>query len=356
MGNNKEIVEKFQSLLLDMVKTQIPDIHLCSWMAPYVRKHDWNIEYLEKYWILEKDEIWSIIKEMIWQEWFEFFIENFEKDFSYALWEAKFRVNIFHDSKWYSVAIRYIPIEIPSLESLNITKEIKSLLHRWKWLILVTWPTWSWKSTTLASMVNYINNNFKKHIITVEDPIEFNLKSSKCLINQREIWSHCTSFARAIKSALREDPDVIMVWEMRDPETISAALTLAETWHLVLSTLHTNDTVQTIDRIIDSFPSAAQSQIRSQLAMSLNWVVSQILLPKKDSGTRVVAREILINTDAVKSLIISWNIHQLYSIIELSWQDWMILMDKYLDTLYEKWLISKDTFNSRIRDKDLIKN
>lgn len=356
MSEKKEIIENFKSLLSDMIKSQIPDLHFSSGLAPYIRKHDWNMQYFEEFWMLDKDDVWAIIEEMIWKEWFADFRQCLEKDFSYSLNEAKFRVNIFHDSRWYSIALRYIPIEIPSLETLNITKEVKNLLHRWKWLILVTWPTWSWKSTTLASMIQYISQNFKKHIITIEDPIEFNLKSNKCLINQREIWTHCESFARAIKSALREDPDVVMVWEMRDPETISAALTLAETGHLVLSTLHTNDTVQTIDRIIDSFPSWSQNQIRTQLAMSLSWVVSQILLPKKDFWNRVVAREILINNDAVRSLIISWNNHQLYSIIELSGSEWMILMDKYLQSLYSKWIISKETFNSRIRDKDLVKN
>lgn len=166
-------------------------------------------------------------------------------------------------------------------------------------------------------MIEYINTTMKKHIITIEDPIEFNFQGKDCLIHQREVGTHTDSFARAIKSALREDPDIIMVGEMRDPETIQAALTLAETGHLVLSTLHTNDTVQSIDRIIDAFPTAQQSQVRVQLAMSLSAVMSQTLLPKKNSGGRIVAREILMNNDAVRSIIIQGNTHQLYSMIEL---------------------------------------
>ncbi|MDD2487305.1 MAG: PilT/PilU family type 4a pilus ATPase [Candidatus Gracilibacteria bacterium] len=355
MASSKDIIEKFKLLLTDMIKTQIPDIHICSGFAPYIRKHDGNIEYLEQYGTIDKEEVGYIIVEMIGEDSFMEFKTTLEKDFSYSLNDAKFRVNIFHDSRGYAIAIRYIPVDIPSLETLNITKEVKDLLHRGKGLILVTGPTGSGKSTTLASMIQYISTNFKKHIITIEDPIEFNLKSNKSLINQREIGTHSESFAKAIKSALREDPDVVMVGEMRDPETISAALTLAETGHLVLSTLHTNDTTQTIDRIIDSFPTGAQNQIRTQLAMSLNGVVSQILLPKKDSPNRVVAREILINNDAVKSLIISGNNHQLYTIIELSSQEGMILMDKYLQSLYSKGLITKETFNSKIRDRDLTK-
>ncbi|EKD66283.1 MAG: Twitching motility protein [uncultured bacterium (gcode 4)] len=353
--NKSDLVKKFHSLLENMIKTQIPDIHITSSSVPLIRKHDWDIEYIEEFWELSKEDVGEIIKEMAGEEGFEYFLQNLEKDFSYTFGEAKFRVNIYNDARWYSIAIRYIPIEIPSLETLNVSKEVKNLLHKWKWLILMTGPTWSWKSTTLASMIDYINKNFKKHIITIEDPIEFNLKNNKCLINQREIWTHSESFGRAIKSALREDPDVIMVWEMRDPETIQAALTLAETGHLVLSTLHTNDTVQSIDRIIDSFPAGSQNQIRTQLAMSLVGIISQILLPKKDATTRVVAREILINNDAVRSLIISGNIHQIYSIIELSGNEGMVLMDKYLEMLFMKWFITKEIFNSRLRDKDLVK-
>jgi len=351
------VVEKFKTLLREMIETKIPDVHIVSGRCPYIRKHNWEIENKSDFWELSTDDTKAIITHMLdWEKEFQNFIFSLEKDFSYNLDEAKFRVNIFHDSKWYSIAIRYIPIEIPTLDSLNITKEVKNLLHKWKWLILVTWPTWSGKSTTLASMINYINTNFKKHIITLEDPIEFNFHWEQCLISQREIWTHSKSFLRAIKSSLREDPDVIMVWEMRDPETIQAALTLAETWHLVLSTLHTNDSVQSIDRIIDSFPTMAQSQIRTQLAQSLIGIVSQILLPKKEWTTRIVAREVLLMNDAVKSLIIQWNTHQIYSIVELSWQDWMILMDKYLQILYNKWYITQETFNAHLRDKDLVLN
>lgn len=349
------IVNKFEELLRGIIKTKIPDLHIISWSEPYVRRHNWEIDVFKDFWVLSKSDVKEIVTHMLWWEKeFQNFEFSLEQDFSFSLDDAKFRVNVFHDAKWYSLAIRYIPVDIPSLETLNITKEVKALLHRQKWLILVTGPTWSWKSTTLASMIQYVNANFRKHIITIEDPIEFNLKSDKCLISQREIWTHSKSFARAIKSALREDPDIIMVWEMRDPETIQAALTLAETWHLVISTLHTNDTVQSIDRIVDSFQPAAQSQIRTQLAMSLVWVISQMLLPKEWSDWRVAAREILINTDAVKNLIMTWNSHQLYSIIELCQQDWMVLMDKYLQMLFKKWYISKEVYNSHLRDRDSI--
>ena len=266
----------------------------------------------------------------------------------------RYRVNCYKDTKWYSIALRIIPSHIPTLEDLWLWEQIKQMCSKNKGLILVTWATWSWKSTNLAAMIDYINKNFKKHIITIEDPVEFVFNSEKSLVNQRELWNHTKGFPEAIRASLREDPDVIMVWEMRDPETIKAAITLAETWHLVLSTLHTNDSVQTIDRIVDIFPSTQQKQIRMQLSQSLVWVVSQRLLPREDKQERIAAREILITNDAIRNLIIWWKTHQLYSVLEVWQKQWMILMDKYLIALYKKWIISKDTLISYSRDKEWI--
>ncbi len=258
------------------------------------------------------------------------------------------------DTAWYSIALRRIPDKIPTLKELGLWNQIEEICNKSKWLILVTGPTWSGKSTNLAAMIDYINDNHKKHIITIEDPVEFAFKSKKSLINQREIWSHTKWFNNAIRASLREDPDVIMIWEMRDPETIKAAITLAETGHLVFSTLHTNDSVQTIDRIVDVFPWSQQKQIRMQLAMSLVWVVSQRLIARSDKQWRIPAREILIVNDAVKNLIISWKTHQLYSVLEVGQKQWMILMDKYLLALYKKDIISKETLISYVRDKEWI--
>ncbi|MFA6091235.1 MAG: PilT/PilU family type 4a pilus ATPase [Candidatus Gracilibacteria bacterium] len=348
------IVQKFKQLLDDMVQTQIPDIHFTAGSTPHIRKHSGDIEMLQSFGITEKEDILTIVREMIGQERSDKLIKNHEGDFSYAHGINKFRVNVFENVKGFGIAIRYIPTNIPTCKELSVSDEMIALLQKTKGLILVTGPTGSGKSTTLAAMIEYINTTMKKHIITIEDPIEFNFQGKECLIHQREVGTHTDSFARAIKSALREDPDIIMVGEMRDPETIQAALTLAETGHLVLSTLHTNDTVQSIDRIIDAFPTAQQSQVRVQLAMSLSAVMSQTLLPKKNSGGRIVAREILMNNDAVRSIIIQGNTHQLYSMIELSGSEGMILMDKYLEMLYNKNMITKETFASRVRDKDLI--
>jgi len=344
-------------------KQGFSDIHLKTDSYIKIRNKNWEIDDLIEFetdWKIQKLEILSIenirgiIKTIIWEDWYTQFKETYELDTSYTTKgnSEKYRVNVYHDSEWYSIAFRTIPKIIPSLAELWLWDNIKELCHKSKWLVLVTGPTWSWKSTNLASMIDYINSNFKKHIITIEDPVEFVLKSKKSLVNQREVWHHTKWFDNAIKSLLREDPDIIMIWEMRDLETIKAAITLAETWHLVFSTLHTNDSVQSIDRIIDVFSSSQQKQIRMQLAMSLVWIVSQRLVSRSDKPWRVPAREVLITNDAVRNLIITGKAHHLYSVLEVWQKEWMILMDKYLIALYKKWIIDKDTLYSYIRDKD----
>ncbi len=359
-----EIKEIFEAIVEICIKNNYSDIHLNSLHKAYIRNHYWHLENIEKLniaWnsidspIFTKENIAEIIKIIASPILFLKFQENFELDLSYKYknWD-RFRVNCYIDINWYSIAIRKIPIKIPNIDDLWLWDTIKDMCKKPKWLILMTWPTWSWKSTNLAAMIDYINENFQKHILTIEDPIEFAFKSKKSLINQREIWNSTKSFADAIRSSLREDPNVIMVWEMRDPETIKAAITLAETWHIVFSTLHTNDTVQSVDRIIDVFPSWQQDQIRMQLAMSLVWIMSQRLLPRIDKEWRIAAREVLVNNDAVRNLIISWKTHQLYNVLEVSQKDWMVLMDKYLQILYKKWAISKDVLKSYARDKDSI--
>ncbi len=355
--NSKELFYKILNLAS---KEKYPDIHLTTWNLPIMRNHSWELFKLEKIEeeklnILTKNIIKDFIIEIIWNEGLENFIKNKELDTSIELEnEDRYRINCYFDTAWYSIALRIIPKEIPTLSQLWLWKQIEQLCKKSKWLILVTWPTWSWKSTNLAAMIDYINKNFKKHIITIEDPVEFSLKSKESLINQREVWANTHWFANAIKASLREDPDVIMIWEMRDPETIKAAITLAETGHLVLSTLHTNDSIQTIDRIVDVFPSVQQKQIRMQLAMSLIWVISQRLVPRNDKDWRIAAREILITNDAVKNLIISAKTHQLYSVLEVWQKEWMILMDRYLVALYKKGYISKDSLISFSRDKEWV--
>lgn len=370
--NAQEILQHIFTLT---TKEKYPDIHLNETSLPIIRNHSGDLVkvdfidvptgektpegddiMMKKFFpILDSQTMKEIIVHIAWENGFEKFLQNFELDTSYRFQnEDRYRVNCYMDSSGYNVALRIIPSLIPSMEDLGLWEHIKEMCQKNKGLILVTGPTWSWKSTNLAAMIDYINKTYKKHIITIEDPVEFSFKSINSLINQREIWNHTHGFPQAIRASLREDPDVIMVWEMRDPETIKAAITLAETGHLVLSTLHTNDTVQSIDRIVDVFPSGQQDQIRMQLAMSLVGIISQRLLPRSDKEWRIAAREIMIASDAVRNLIITWKTHQLYSVIEVSSKHGMILMDKYLLLLYKKWFINKDTLFSYARDKEWI--
>lgn len=342
-------------------ENKFPDIHINSDHSLRMRNNVGDIEKIETIGdknipVLSKLMVEKVIITIAGEEGYEKFKQNKELDTSYSYnGGERYRVNCYMDSTGYSIAMRLIPTVIPTMEEIWLWDQIKELCNRSKGLVLVTWPTGSWKSTNLASMIDYINTHHKKHIITIEDPIEFAFKSKSSLVNQREVGSHTHWFSDAIRASLREDPDVVMIWEMRDPETIKAAITLAETGHLVFSTLHTNDSVQTIDRIVDVFPSEAQKQIRMQLAMSIAWVVSQRLIPKADNSGRIPAREIMIANDAVKNMIISGKTHQLYSVLEVGQKEWMILMDKYLAALYKKWIISPDTLLSYARDKEGMK-
>lgn len=351
--NPKELLNKILHLANEK---KYSDVHFFTGSKPLIRNNNWSIAILnEDFPVIDKNMMIEFIKDISSEELFNKFEKEFELDVSYNLDTGdRYRTNCYIDSSWYSIAMRLIPQKIPTLDELWFWDQIKEMCQRSKWLILITWPTWCWKSTNLAAMIDYINTNFNKHIITVEDPVEFVMKSKKSLVNQREIWTHTKSFKWAIRSTLREDPDVIMVWEMRDLETIQAAVTLAETWHLVFSTLHTIDSVQTIDRIVDVFPSNQQTQIRIQLSQSLIWVISQRLLPRVDIDWRIAAREIMIANDAIKNLIITKKTHLLYSVIEVSERNWMILMDKYLLALFKKWLISEITLMSNVRDKEAI--
>lgn len=336
-------------------KNNITDIHLSTSKKIHIRNNSWDIQKVDESRELESSDLENIVIELVWNEWFDEFKINKELDLSYNFKSLhRYRINTYLDSKWISIAMRVIPSDIPSMESLWLWDQIKDMCKKWKGLILVTWPTGSWKSTNMAAMIDYINENYSKHIITIEDPIEFWFTEKKSLINQRELWSHTNWFSNALKSALREDPDVIMLWEMRDPETIKTAITLAETGHLVISTLHTNDSVQTIDRIVDVFPWNMQGQIRMQLSQSLVGIISQRLLPRIDKEWRIPAREILISNDAIRNLIIRWQTHQLYSVLEIWKNMWMILMDRYLLALYNKKIISKEVLLSNVRDKESI--
>lgn len=272
-------------------------------------------------------------------------------DCSYDISGVRFRVNISYEKNNLCVVARVIEEKKPTLEEIGMPEIVKDLLNSPQGLILVTGPTGCGKSTTLAAMINHINSTRSCHIVTLEDPIEYVFNSDKSLVAQRQLGSDVSSFASGLKHVLRQDPNVIMVGEMRDLETISAAITLAETGHLVLATLHTYNAIQTVDRIIDIFPPHQQAQVRSQLSMLLTAVISQRLLPKIGGG-RIAARELLIRNSAVSNLIRENKISQLKSVMEMHSKNGMITLDSHLKELYKSGEIDKETMNIYLEDPE----
>jgi len=269
--------------------------------------------------------------------------ENLELDFSFDIPKvARFRANYYYERENLAAAFRIIPERPLSLDELNAPKVFKDIIHKEKGLVLVTGPTGSGKSTTLAAMINEINEQYQKHIITIEDPIEFVHQHKKSLVSQREVGRDTRAFINALRASLREDPDVILIGEMRDKETIAAAITAAETGHLVFGTLHTNSAIQTINRIVNVFPANEQDQIRTQLSMALLAVISQALLPKKDGG-RVAAHEIMVNNPAIANLIRENKIPQIYSQLQLNQAlTGMQTLNQVLVDLVRKNVITKE--------------
>lgn len=288
--------------------------------------------------VVKSSELKKAIYGILTKDQFERLQEEKDYDFSYQYKNYRFRVNVSYERANMKLVARVITEEQPSLEEIGMPKHINNFLKLSQGLILVTGPTGCGKSTSLAAMINYINNNRNCNIVTLEDPIEFVFKSNKSIITQRQLGTDMPNFSSGLKHVLRQDPNVIMVGEMRDLETISTAITLAETGHLVLATLHTCNAAQTIDRIIDIFPPYQQDQIKSQLSLILSLVISQVLIPKKGGG-RVAAREILINNTAVANLIRDKKISQIKNVIETNLSEGMISFERSAKELYEKGLI-----------------
>lgn len=308
------------------------DLHLSAGSPPMMRLHG-EVTRIDAR-ILSRDEVHRMIYEVLADEQRRAFEENRDFDFAIELGDvARFRVNMFNQRNGEGAVFRVIPTQIRSFQELGLPDVMQTLALRENGLVLVTGPTGSGKSTTLAAMIDLINSRTKKHIITLEDPIEFVHRSKGCLVNQREIGAHTKSFASALRAALREDPDVILVGEMRDLETISLALTAAETGHLVFATLHTKSAPKTVDRIIDAFPPGQQQQVRVQLAEALQGVVSQVLLPTRDKKGRVAALEIMVATVAIRNLIRESKTHQMPSSIQIGAQLGMQSLEQALRNL-----------------------
>jgi twitching motility protein PilT len=334
-----------EQLLREAVEKNASDLHLSAGQPPRLRV-DGDLVPLDHP-VMSPEDVMAAVTTVLTPEQKAHFEADHELDLACALDDVgRFRVNVFMQSRGPGAVLRRIPTVIPSLESLSLPPIFTQLCERERGLVLVTGPTGSGKSTTLAAMVDHINNTWDAHILTVEDPIEFVHQSKRCLVNQREVGPHTGSFANALKSALREDPDVILVGEMRDLETISLALTAAETGHLVFGTLHTSSAAKTIDRIIDVFPSGQQGQIRTMLSESLEAVIAQRLLKKKGGG-RVAATEILVGVPAVRNLIREAKLHQIPSAMQTGSQHGMQTMDAALADLTKKGLLDRPVVPSK---------
>ncbi len=327
------------------------DLHLTVGTSPSVRVHG-GLHRLTEFPALENTEIREMMYAVLSQKHRESFEENLELDTSYSLpGKARFRVNMYMQRYSVGAVMRVIPFEILPFDKLGMPDAVKSFAELSRGLVLVTGPTGSGKSTTLASLVDIVNRNRPDHIMTVEDPIEFLHEHKRSVINQREVGEDTHSFAEALKRVLRQDPDVILVGEMRDLETISTALTAAETGHLVFGTLHTQDAPQSIDRIIDVFPSHQQEQIRVMLAGALQGVVTQQLVPTADGKGRALAAEVLVVTPAMRNLVREAKIHQVYSLMQSGGQHGMVTMDQSLAALVKSGKVSFDTALERCHDQ-----
>lgn len=327
------------NILQESLNKNVSDIILSAGSNPCY-KINWDINYLNNYEVFSnKDlsiEIWSIMTNS--QK--NIFKKKLELDFTFDLkGHSRFRVNVFHSQNWIGAVFRPISSKLPVFTELGLPKKLLECIKKKNWLILVTWSVWSWKSTTLSALIDTINANLYKHIITVEDPVEYLYENKKSLIEQREVGVNTISYDNALKYALRQASDVIMIWEMRDLDTFRLALRAAETGNLVLATLHTSGAARTVSRIIDMFPWDEKDQIKWQLAESLIWVIWQDLIKTKWWKGRTLATELLINNSNISNMIRKWNMHQINWAIETGWSDWMHTMKNSLDVLKEKWLI-----------------
>jgi pilus retraction protein PilT len=337
----------FAEVLTRMADERASDVHLSPGFPPAIRVRG-QIVGLEEYGPLSAQDTRDTVYSMLNDDQRKRFESHKQLDLAYAVpGVSRFRVNCFFQRGAISAAFRRIPHEIPKLDELGLPKVLEDFTRKPRGLILVTGPTGSGKSTSLAAMLDIINSERDEHILTIEDPIEFLHSHKRCIVNQREIGADAEDFSLALKSALREDPDVILVGEMRDLETMSTALTAAETGHLVFATLHTQSTAQTVDRIIDIFPAEQQSQVRMQLSIGLQGIVTQQLLPTADGRGRVVACEVLVPTPAVRNLIREGKTHQIYSAIQTSGSLGMQTMDAHLAQLIRMGRISRELADQR---------
>ena len=336
----------FAEVLLQVMERQASDLHLTAGSPPMIRQHG-KLHALD-YPRLTPQTTREVIYSILTNDQRQKLETDWQIDFAYSIpGKARFRVNSYFQRASLSAAFRLIPHDMPSLDSLGLPPVIEEFTKKPRGFVLVTGPTGSGKSTTLAAMLDLINEVRHEHILTIEDPIEFLHRHKKCIVNQRELGADAQTFSLGLKAALRQDPDVILVGEMRDLETISTALTAAETGHLVFATLHTQDTAQTVDRIVDVFPPEQQQQVRVQLSVALQGIVTQQLLPTADGHGRVCATEVLVPTPAVRNLIREGKTHQIYSALQTGGSHGMQTMDASLAQLVREQKITRELAESR---------
>jgi twitching motility protein PilT len=332
----------FADILLEVIGLNASDLHLTAGTSPMVREKG-RLRPLDQFPVLSPQDTREIVYSILNNDQRKRLETDWQIDLSYTVpGKARFRVNAYFQRAAIGAVLRTIPQDIPRIEDLGVPPVLLDMARKPRGFVLVTGPTGSGKSTTLAAMVDRINEERHEHIMTVEDPIEFLHRHKNCIVNQRELGTDAHSFSDALKAALRQDPDVILVGEMRDLETMSTALTAAETGHLVFATLHTQDTSQTVDRIVDAFPTEQQGQVRVQLAMALQGIVTQQLLPTADGHGRAVACEVLVPTPAVRNLIREGKTHQIYSALQTGGAHGMQTMDANLADLVRGGKITRE--------------
>jgi twitching motility protein PilT len=350
-----EPIQSIDDLLAVMVERDASDLHLTAGSPPVIRVHG-QLQRLADHEKMTPDETRTLLYRILSTEQQKILETRRQLDFSYSVpGLARFRVNTFFQRESLGAAFRMIPAEIKSLEQLGIPTKLYELADKPRGLVLVTGPTGSGKSTTLASLLDYVNHSRHEHILTIEDPIEFLHWHGTCIVNQREIGPDATTFAEALRAALRQDPDVILVGEMRDLETIGTALTAAETGHLVFATLHTQSAPQTIDRVIDVFSAEQQDQVRVQLASTLQGVVTQNLVPTADGRGRTAAIEILMPDDAVRNLIRQAKVEQIYSVMQTNTSRGMQTMEQSLADLTLRGVITPEVAFGRSSRPDQLR-
>lgn len=349
----REHLMKDQLLQL-IIDNEWSDMYITVWTYPAI-KIGGDIIKIDELEVLTENDTLEFAQSIITKRQHESLIKERNLDFSFSFMWRRFRWNISFQLGHYMIVLRLLTLDIPNIDKLGLPEIYKEVTKKWQWLILITWPTWSGKTTTLASMLDYVNTNFNKHIITIEDPIEYVHEHKKSIIEHKEIWRDVPDYETALIWAMRQNPNIILFWEMRNRQEMEMALRLSETGHVVFSTLHTRSAYQSISRILDSFNWEDKNQIRMQLADSLIWIFSQRLLKASDWSGVLLAKEILIKNSAIANLIRENDLHQIPSILQMWSREWMQLLESDIIWFIRKWVLTEEEWLKFSNSPKLIK-